>query len=92
MFHGLCLCLLEHPLLFGGFCVTCVIVSTKMLPEVEKVLEKLNEHEKDPKQYENGQGYYDDLCLVRFSEGVCCRYIAYLVSFIIFDSVYTHVS
>jgi hypothetical protein len=34
-----------------------------MLSEVEKVLEKLNEHEKDLKQYENGQGYYDDLSL-----------------------------
>jgi hypothetical protein len=43
-----------------------------MLSEVEKILEKLNEHKKDPsKQYEFGQGYYDDLSLVRLLEGVC---------------------
>ena len=34
----------------------------------------------DPTQYEQGSGYYDDLCLGRFLEGVCCRYIAYPVS------------
>jgi len=48
-----------------------------MLPEVEKLLEKLGKHEVDPKKYENGQGYYDDLCLARLLEGVCCRYMAY---------------
>ena len=30
------------------------IVITKILSEVEKVLEKLNDHEKEPKQYEYG--------------------------------------
>jgi hypothetical protein len=50
-----------------------------MLPEVENLLTKLKEHEKDTNKYENGQGYYDDLCLARFLEGVCCRYIAYPV-------------
>jgi hypothetical protein len=67
----------------------CAIVSTKILSEVGKVLEKSNKHEKDPKQYEYGQGYYDDLCLARFLKGVCCRYIVYPVSFIIFDSLQT---
>lgn len=61
-----------------------------MLPEVEKRLVQLKEHENDPKTYENGQGYYDDLCLARFLEGVCCRYIAYPVSGdgLCFDSVH----
>jgi hypothetical protein len=71
---------------------TCrAIISTKMLSGVEKFLEKLNEHEKDLKQYEFGQGYYDDLCLARFLDGVCCRYIVYPVNFIIFDEIYKHV-
>ena len=56
------------------------IVSKKMLPEVETLLAKLKEHEKNPKKYENGQGYWDDYCLAKFLEGVCCRYIAYSVS------------
>jgi len=54
-----------------------VIITTKMLPEVDKLLAKLKEYEHNPKDYENGQGYYDDLCLARFLEGVCCRYVAY---------------
>ncbi|KAF7982688.1 hypothetical protein HWV62_27180 [Athelia sp. TMB] len=54
-----------------------IIVTTKMLPEVDKLLATLKGHEKDPKKYEKGQGYYDDLCLAKFLEGVCCRYVAY---------------
>jgi hypothetical protein len=57
-----------------------VIIVTKMLPEVDKLLTKLKTYEKNPKEYENGQGYYDDLCLAHFLEGVCCRYIAYPAS------------
>lgn len=57
-----------------------IVVTTKMLPEVEKLLAKLKEHESDPKKYEKGQGYADDLCLAKFLEGVCCRYVAYPVS------------
>jgi hypothetical protein len=31
--------------------------------------------------YEGGKGeYWDDLCLARFLEGVCLRYVAYPVS------------
>jgi len=55
----------------------CTIVATKMLPQVDKLLIILKDYENDPTQYEKGQGYYDDLCLGRFLEGVCCRYIAY---------------
>lgn len=51
-----------------------------MLVQVDKLLAILTAHESDPKKYANGQGYYDDLCLGRFLEGVCCRYIAYPVS------------
>lgn len=57
-----------------------LIITTKMLPEVEKRLALLKEHEKDPKKYEGGHVYYDDLALARFLEGVCCRYVAYPVS------------
>lgn len=55
------------------------IVADKMLPQVNRLLAELKRHEMDPKQYEQGQGYYDDLCLARFLEGVCFRYIAYPV-------------
>jgi hypothetical protein len=72
---------LEFAYLFLGIAhAPRVIVTTKMLPEVEKLLENLNEHERDPTKYARGQGYYDDLCLARFLEGVCCRYIAYPVN------------
>lgn len=57
-----------------------VIIASKMLPEVDTLLAKLTKYEKNPKEYENGQGYHDDLCLARFLEGVCCRYIAYPAS------------
>ena len=56
------------------------IITTKMLPEIDKLLAKLKKYEQGPKGYENGQGYYDDLCLARFLEGVCCRYVAYPAS------------
>ena len=56
------------------------VVSEKMLPEVDKLLAKLEEHAQDPRKYEDGQGYWDDYCLAKFLEGVCCRYIAYPVS------------
>lgn len=76
----LALPVLELAYLFLGIAhAPRVIVTTKMLPEVEKLLAKLKEHEADPKKYENGKSYYDDFCLARFLEGVCCRYVAYPV-------------
>jgi hypothetical protein len=54
-----------------------------MLPEVEKVLQKLDEHGMrgpGPVKYKNGLGYYDDLALRAFWRGFNCRHIAYLVS------------
>lgn len=50
-----------------------------MLPQVETILGKLNAHERNPSKYEEGHGYWDDLCLARFLEGVCLRYVAYPV-------------
>jgi hypothetical protein len=50
-----------------------------MLPQVDAALVKLTEHESNPSQYYNGQGYWDDLCLSRFLEGICLRYLAYPV-------------
>ncbi|KIM74729.1 hypothetical protein PILCRDRAFT_827932 [Piloderma croceum F 1598] len=74
----LALPVLELAYLFLGIAhAPRAIVADKMLPRVNRLLTELKRHEMDPKQYERGQGYYDDLCLGRFLEGVCCRYIAY---------------
>ncbi|TFK53849.1 hypothetical protein OE88DRAFT_1654178 [Heliocybe sulcata] len=51
------------------------VLVTKMVPMVQESLEMLKTHEKDPKAY--GPGYWDDLCLARFLEGVCWRYVAH---------------
>jgi hypothetical protein len=43
-----------------------------MLPEVEKVLQKLDEHGSHgprPEKYKKGLGYYDDLALRAFWRG-----------------------
>ncbi|KAH8093114.1 hypothetical protein BXZ70DRAFT_897849 [Cristinia sonorae] len=53
------------------------IVDSRMLPLVEETLKHVKEYEKDPSKYENGRGYWDDLCLALFLHGVCLRYIAY---------------
>ncbi|KIY49684.1 hypothetical protein FISHEDRAFT_40551 [Fistulina hepatica ATCC 64428] len=58
------------------------VISTKMLPTVHESLRRLGIVEDtikiSPADYENGTGgYWDDLCLTRMLEGVCCRYIAY---------------
>ncbi|KAF9268387.1 hypothetical protein L218DRAFT_954749 [Marasmius fiardii PR-910] len=53
------------------------VVSEKMLPEVQKLLKKLEACSGEPKKYQGGVGYWDDYCLAKFLEGVCLRYIAY---------------
>ncbi|KNZ80288.1 Tetratricopeptide repeat protein 39B [Termitomyces sp. J132] len=51
------------------------VLSAKMLPLVRGALQKLS---LGPEGYEGGKGeYWDDLCLARFLEGVCLRFIAY---------------
>jgi hypothetical protein len=55
------------------------VILSKMLPEVDAVLAKLNASAPNPAQYEGGHGYWDDFCLARFLEGVCLRYVAYPV-------------
>ncbi|KAF8890951.1 hypothetical protein BD779DRAFT_1515400 [Infundibulicybe gibba] len=47
------------------------VIVTKMLPEVRLLLDKLNskENSKNPKKYESGHGYWDDLCLAKSSKG-----------------------
>lgn len=78
--NRLCLPTLEFAWNFLGIAhAPGTVVETKMLPEVEKSLAKLNEHASDPSKYYNGKGYWDDLCLTRFLEGVCLRYLAYPV-------------
>jgi hypothetical protein len=52
-----------------------------MLSETRRLLVVLDKAGGDPKKYEGGKGgYWDDLCLAKFLEGVCLRYIAYPVS------------
>jgi len=55
------------------------VVISKMLPEVEKVLAKLESFKSKPKKYEGGHGYWDDYCLAQFLQGICLRYVAHPV-------------
>lgn len=57
------------------------VIKEKMLPQVEQLLVKLKAYQDTPLQYEGGHGYWDDLCLAHFLEGICLRYIAYPVSY-----------
>ncbi|XP_006464184.1 hypothetical protein AGABI2DRAFT_194724 [Agaricus bisporus var. bisporus H97] len=52
------------------------VIVNKMLPEIEKLLTKLDTHKSDSKKYEGGS-YWDDYCLAHFLQGVCLRYAAY---------------
>jgi hypothetical protein len=65
-----------------------------MLPSVDEAIAVLKEHEEKPEEYyyaseeKDGQGrgfngYWDDYCLAHFSRGVCLRFIAYPVSFLL---------
>ncbi len=47
-----------------------------VLPEIEKVLTKLDAHKSNPKTYEGGHGYWDDYCLAQFLKGVRLCYVA----------------
>lgn len=51
-----------------------------MLPQVDALLAKLDACAGTPASYEGGHGYWDDLCLARFLQGICLRYVAYPVS------------
>ncbi len=53
-----------------------------MLPQIDEMLIQLAANKDDPTKYACGHGYWDDLCLARFLEGICLRYIAYPVSHI----------
>jgi hypothetical protein len=63
------------------------VIVNKMLPEIEKVLRKLDAYNLNPRKYEGG-GYWDDYCLTHFLQGVCLRYVAYPVSQIYFLTAY----
>ena len=56
------------------------VITSKMIPLIEGVLANLTTYENKPGEYEEGQGYWDDLCLANFLLGVCLRYVAYPVS------------
>ncbi|THU87099.1 hypothetical protein K435DRAFT_782606 [Dendrothele bispora CBS 962.96] len=54
------------------------VQEAKMLAEVRRARVLLDKADGDPKKYLDGKGgYWDDLCLVDFLEGICLRYIAY---------------
>jgi len=64
-----------------------------MLPRVDEAIGVLKEHEEKPEEYYVGEekvvqergfnGYWDDYCLAHFLRGVCLRFIAYPVSFLL---------
>lgn len=57
------------------------VITDKMLPEVRKLSLELEKYKEAPTTYGVGPGeYYDDLCLAKFLEGVCLRYVAYPAS------------
>ncbi|KIP02601.1 hypothetical protein PHLGIDRAFT_130658 [Phlebiopsis gigantea 11061_1 CR5-6] len=53
------------------------VVQARMLPQVDALLARLDACKGRPGEYEGGHGYWDDLCLARFLQGICLRYIAY---------------
>jgi hypothetical protein len=55
------------------------VLTGEILPLIEREHATLSAHSADPSKYSGG-GYWDDMCLVRFLEGVCLRYIAHPVS------------
>ncbi|KAF8989353.1 hypothetical protein BDQ17DRAFT_1314373 [Cyathus striatus] len=75
----LALPVLELAYLFLGIThAPAEVITKKMLPELEALLAKLDEHKDKPSKYENGKtGFWDDFCLAKFSQGVCLRYVAY---------------
>ncbi len=54
-------------------------VLVHMLSEVDGALKNLDA---EPKNSHYRQGYWDDICLVRFLEGVCLRFLAFAVRFL----------
>ena len=56
------------------------VIQTQMLPQVDAALARLDACRGKPAQYEGGHGYWDDLCLAHFLQGICLRYLAYPVS------------
>ncbi|KAF9030884.1 hypothetical protein BDZ89DRAFT_949301 [Hymenopellis radicata] len=63
-------------------------VLVHMLSEVDGALKNLDA---EPKNSHYRQGYWDDICLVRFLEGVCLRFLAFADSdAVIFSSESSH--
>jgi hypothetical protein len=78
--HRLALAGLEFAYVFLGIAhAPRDIIKTKMLPQVDATLAKLDACKGNPAQYEGGRGYWDDLCLAHFLQGICLRYLAYPV-------------
>lgn len=53
-----------------------------MIPQIQSTLSTLERYQGREAEYEKEvlggqQGYYDDLCLAKFLEGVCLRYVVY---------------
>ncbi|TDL19779.1 hypothetical protein BD410DRAFT_815806 [Rickenella mellea] len=54
------------------------VIIGKMLPVIASLQSTLSQHAEAPEGYEGGHGgYWDDLCLASFLEGVCLRYVAH---------------
>jgi hypothetical protein len=68
------------------------VIAHEMIPAVRDALEELGlslsseggnskekEREKERQKLQTRSGYWDDVCLARFLEGVCWRFVAYPV-------------
>ncbi|KAI0319413.1 hypothetical protein OF83DRAFT_1110594 [Amylostereum chailletii] len=77
--HGrLCLPALELAAIYGGVAhAPREAILSRMIPLIESTLAELKTHEATPASYNGGQGYWDDLCLARYLEGLCMRFVAY---------------
>lgn len=77
----LCLPALELAAIYGGVAhAPREAILSRMIPLIESTLAELETHEATPASYHGGQGYWDDLCLARYLEGLCMRFVAYPVS------------
>ncbi|KDQ50613.1 hypothetical protein JAAARDRAFT_41924 [Jaapia argillacea MUCL 33604] len=52
------------------------VIIRKMMPEIELALEDFSRFGEGCED-EYGVGYWDDICLAKFLEGICMRYVAY---------------
>ncbi|KAL4246932.1 Inclusion body clearance protein IML2 [Abortiporus biennis] len=72
------------PTLEFGYFFNCIgraprdVIIHKMLPAIEETLINIKAHEGNPAGYAGGSNtFWDDICLAKFLEGICLRYVAH---------------